>query len=305
MYKRILVALDGSELSESVLPYARFFASTLKIPVELLHVIDPVTLISTTVEQRRYHDAIMGARERNNDYLKKVAVSFSDALTVDCTVEVGKPEEVIVDRAAADTGTLIAIATHGRSGIKRWLLGSVANKILQAAANHLLIVRSSGEIQKTETVSLKRVVVPLDGSRLAEMVIPHAVELARKMDLEIVLARVFALPIPVYASGEYTPNLDEIWEQIKKESQDYLEEKVRQLQGQGLVKVSTVSVEGIAADKIIDVARERAENFVAMCTHGRSGIGRWVLGSVTDRVVCYSGGPVLVIRAPIAKMKKE
>jgi len=134
MYKRILVALDGSELSESVLPYARFFASTLKIPVELLHVIDPVTLISTTVEQRRYHDAIMGARERNNDYLKKVAVSFSDALTVDCTVEVGKPEEVIVDRAADDTGTLIAIATHGRSGIKRWLLGSVANKILQAAA---------------------------------------------------------------------------------------------------------------------------------------------------------------------------
>lgn len=93
---------------------------------------------------------------------------------MDCSVEVGRPAETIVDRTAADTGTLIAMTTHGRSGIKRWLLGSVAEKVLHAATRHLLLARATEESKKAGEVSLKRLVVPLDGSRLGEMVMPHA-----------------------------------------------------------------------------------------------------------------------------------
>ncbi|MBI2351686.1 MAG: universal stress protein, partial [Deltaproteobacteria bacterium] len=166
--------------------------------------------------------------------------------------------------------------------------------------NHLLFVRATEEIKKTEAVSLKRVVVPLDGSGLAEMVIPHALELARKMDLEIVLLRAYALPTPVYSAEDYAPDLGELWEQIKKEAQEYLAGKVDHLHKEGLRKVSTVLLEGYAADKIIDLGRERAGSLVAMCTHGRTGVGRWVMGSVTDRVVRHSGDPILVIRATSA-----
>jgi len=303
MYKRILVTLDGSKLSESILPYARSFANILKLPVELLQVIDPETLIPVAAAMHgRYHDMLTAEREYSSGYLKRVATSFSNPSSVDCSVEIGKPAAVIVDRAAAQAGTLIAMATHGRSGIKRWLLGSVADKVLHAATNHLLFVRATEEIKKTEAVSLKRVVVPLDGSGLAEMVIPHALELARKMDLEVVLLRAYALPTPVYSAEDYAPDLGELWEQIKKEAQEYLAEKVNQLHKEGLRKVSTVLLEGYAADKIIDLGRERAESLVAMCTHGRTGVGRWVMGSVTDRVVRHSGDPVLVIRATSAKM---
>jgi nucleotide-binding universal stress UspA family protein len=83
---------------------------------------------------------------------------------------------------------------------------------------------------------------------------------------------------------------------IKEEITDYLQAKVEQLQAEGIEKVSFMAVEGRGAEEIIDLAQKKHDNIVAMSTHGRSGIGRWVLGSVTDRVVCYCGDPVLVIR---------
>ena len=306
MYKKILVALDGSQPSEGILPYARSFSKTFKIPVELLQVIDPQALMpSVAARHGRYNDVMTAERKYSSDYLERVATSFLEPSSVNYSVEIGRPAEVIVDRAAAQAGTLIAMTTHGRSGITRWLLGSVAEKVLHAATNHLLLVRATERTKSREAAALKRIVVPLDGSELAEMAIPHALELAGKMDLEIVLLRAYALPVPAYTAEDYAPDLGELWEQMKKEAREYLEKKVDQLQKEGLRKVSTVLLEGYAAEKIINLARERPECLVAMCTHGRSGVGRWVLGSVTDRVVRHSEEPVLVIRAAIAKTKKE
>ncbi len=297
MYKRILVALDGSQISEGVLPYARSFAKGLKIPVELLHVADPDTLIPPLLAKPgRHYDVLTAERKDRSEYLKEVGASFPDPKEVDCSVRIGKASEMIVDSAAAYADTLIAMATHGHSGVKRWLLGSVADKVLHATASPLLLVRTTEEMKGSETRLLRTVLLPLDGSELAEKAIPEVVELAREMDLEIVLVRVYALATPAHADS-YTPNLEQLWEQIRKEAEDYLGEKARQLQGQGFGKVSTVSVEGDAAEKIIDLARERPQSLVAMCSHGRTGVGRWVLGSVTDRVVRHSGDPVLIIPA--------
>jgi nucleotide-binding universal stress UspA family protein len=83
---------------------------------------------------------------------------------------------------------------------------------------------------------------------------------------------------------------------IKREITDYLQAKVEELQAEGIEKVSFLAVEGNGPEEIIELARKTPDNFVAMSTHGRSGIARWVVGSVTDRVVCYCGEPVLVIR---------
>ena len=296
MYQKILVPLDGSQLSEGILPYARLFAKTLKVPVGLLHVIEPETLVPTTVERGRYHGMLAAERKKNDDYLRKFANSFSDASTVDCTVEVGNPAEVIVDKAAADKETLIAIATHGRSGVGRWLLGSVADKVLHAASNHMLLVRATEETRTIEAVALKSVLVPLDGSELAEGVLPHVAELAKKMNFETVLLRVYSLPT-IYAADGYWVD-DKIWELIEDEAKDYLEKKVEQLKRQGLSEVKSVVLGGFAAEQIIDLAQKTPQTLVAMCTHGRTGVGRWVLGSVTERVVRHSGDPVLIIRAP-------
>lgn len=298
MYKKMLVALDGSQLAEGILPYARSFAKALKIPVELLHVIDPETLMPSLVAKHgRYYNVLTAERADQDNYLKGVAASLPEPTTVDCSVEIGRPAEVIVDRAAAHAGTLIAMATHGRSGVERWLLGSVADKVLHAAANHLLLVRTTEQTKGSEAALLERVIVPLDGSETAETVIPYAVELATMMNLEIVLLRACALPTTVYTAEGYAPDLGELWEQIRKESQEYLDKIGGKLRGEGLDRVSTVLLEGNAAEKIIDLAHKTPKSLIAMCTHGRTGVGRWVLGSVTDRVVRHSDDPVLVIRA--------
>jgi nucleotide-binding universal stress UspA family protein len=189
------------------------------------------------------------------------------------------------------------MTTHGRSGINRWLLGSVADKVLHAAANPLLLVRAKEKAEKVDVAPLKQVLVPLDGSALAETVIPHVAELARQLGLEIVLLRIFGVPTPVFAE-DYGPYVEELWTALEEDTGKYLNDKAAQLRAQGLTKVTTIATAGFAAEKIIDLARERADSLVAMCTHGRSGVNRWVMGSVTDRVVRHSGDPVLVVRAP-------
>lgn len=121
MYKKILVPLDGSRLSAGVMPYVCWLARGLNLSLELLHVNDPARLAP-------YAPPLQGS-----DYLQGVAAGLSGIVDVQCTVELGDPAEVILDRASAEPETLVAIATHGHSGPKRWLLGSVAEKVLRAS----------------------------------------------------------------------------------------------------------------------------------------------------------------------------
>ncbi len=300
MYAKILVPLDGSQLAEGVLPYARAFARALKIPVELFQVIEPETIATfSDPEHGRYVDVIQaGLRAGALDYLEPVAGSFPDPSAVECSVEIGNPAEAIVHKGSAQGGTLVAMATHGRSGLRRWLLGSVAEKVLRATSNHLLLVRPTGDTKTNGGVAkLDKALVALDGSPLAERVIMPVALLSKKIDMEVVLLRIYALPQTAYVADEYLPDMEKLREHIRAEANGYLETRVQQLQGEGLGRVSALLLEGDAAEEIIDMARRTADNLVVMCTHGRSGIGRWVLGSVTERVVRHSGDPVLVVPA--------
>jgi nucleotide-binding universal stress UspA family protein len=298
MYKRILVALDGSRLSENVLPYTRFLAKRLQISVTLLRVASPQSQNPmSTAERVLPGDVAADASRTFCNYLKKVADSFPKPSTVDCIVAVGDPAEVIVDRAGTDIGTLIIMGTHGISGVRRWLLGSVAEKVLQMTTNPLLLVRG-GHALKTIEAPVKTIVVPLDGSALAEKVLPHVSDMATKLDLEIVLLRVYALPL-IYRDSQhyYPPYPDQLIENLKEEAEKYLDQKAAQLKKNGLGQVSCASLEGDSAEQIIDFARKMPGSFIAMSTHGRSGIARLILGSITGRVVRHSSEPVLVIRA--------
>jgi nucleotide-binding universal stress UspA family protein len=301
MYTRVLIPLDGSKTAEKVLPYARSLATNLKVPVELMGVIDIAEMaLHISAENARYLDKMIEEAERaSRDYLKRVANTFP-GLNVAFVVDKGRAAEAIIEKAAADTGTLITMATHGRSGINRWVLGSVAEKVLRATSNPLLLVRAAGQAVSGEEARLTSVIVPLDGSELAESVLPAVTELAKKLDLEIILFRAFNLPYGVYAGadGYYAINFDQLIAEIKGEANTYLERKTEELKRKGIEKVSFLTKEGLSADEIISFGRQTPDNLIAMCTHGRSGVKRWVLGSVTETVVRHCGDPVLVIRAP-------
>jgi nucleotide-binding universal stress UspA family protein len=181
MYTRALIPLDGSTIAEQVLPYARGLVRALGIPAELLFVIDLEALEQLAdPNHRRYLDTVLSEKgENSKTYLETVARSFQ-GVSVKYSVERGKPEDVIIERAATDKDTLIAMATHGRSGVQRWLLGSVADKVLHGSTNDVFLMRATEQGRTEGEATLTKVIVPLDGSTLAEKVLPYVVDLAKK-----------------------------------------------------------------------------------------------------------------------------
>ena len=155
MYSKILVPLDGSKPAEKVLPYARYLAGRFKVPVELLAVVDIAEMASHMVSEKgRFLDTIIedGVRQCTS-YLSGVATTFAD-LDVRCSVEKGKAEDTIIEKAATDKAMLITMATHGRLGSNRFLLGSVAEKVLRGSVNPLLLIRATGEAKsENEAIS--------------------------------------------------------------------------------------------------------------------------------------------------------
>jgi nucleotide-binding universal stress UspA family protein len=300
MYSKILVPLDGSTTAEKVLPYARYLAGKFKIPVELLEVIDIGEMAAhMSAEKARFLDTMIEEGVRHStSYLRGVATTFRGA-DVKCSVEKGRAGEVIIEKGDANAGILIAMATHGRSGLNRFLLGSVAEKVLRGSANPLLLVRATEDAPGEGEAALKSVIVPLDGSELAESILPMVAGVAKNLGLEVSLFRTYHIPYNLYAADDssYTLNYDELIAGVRDEAKEYLDKKAAEIKKLGIVNVSTLTSEGFPGDEIITAGKKTPETLIAMCSHGRSGVNRWVLGSVTETVVRHAAGPVLVARA--------
>lgn len=294
MYTRILVPLDGSILAEQVLPHVRSLASALGLHLDLLSTFGP-PFIYRGPNPSSYPSQIEdNLRAQSMDYLHSIKSSIVDlGVPVSCTVRLGEPASWIVKEAEKEAETLIAMSTHGRSGMTRWVLGSVADKVLHLTTAPILLLRSQDEETPTKEASLTSVIVPLDGSSLAEQVLPHVVALAQALRLSVTLVRVSS------HHGE-------------AEARGYLQKVGEKLHQEGASSVKEVVLNGHPATAIVDIARDIPNCLVTMSTHGHSGIGRWILGSVTDQVVRQSGSPVLVVhprvritRPSVAKTNHE
>src|SRR5262247_1488309 len=269
MFTRVLIPLDGSKLAEDVLPYARVLAGALNLRIELLSVVDSMDFARTTHagHVRDFDPLIEATTQEGKRYLEGTARSFGGT-EVSYSVERGLADQIIIEKAARDKGTLIAMATRGRSGIHRWLMGSVAEKVLRGATNPLLLVRGDEEGKSDGEATLKSIVVPLDGSRMAETVLPRAIEIAKKLNLEIVLTRAYQIPLAAYGGTDaiYLPEIDTLLTQLREETGAYLKAKVNELHQNGIDKVSSILSVGSGADEIIELARGTPDNLIAMCT---------------------------------------
>ena len=299
MYGRILVPLDGSELAEQVLPYVSFLSQKLQSPIQLLQVLAPVPQELIDSAHGSYpHRVAEGQRSHAQDYLDRVAGQLRESgLLVQGATQEGEPAQIIVSEAERDPDTLIALCTHGRTGITRWTMGSVADKVLHAVSVPLLLIRAGEQPVSNAAAMLNRVIVPLDGSELAEGILPYVTPLALGLGLQVTLLRVTASPEEYlrfmdYPVGDYAA----LARDVDALAVDYLKEIKARLTREGVPNVEERLAHGHAANAIIDLAQNTPNNLVAMGTHGRSGFGRWLLGSVTDQVVRHSNDPVLVVR---------
>ena len=310
MYSRILVPVDGSSLSEQVMPYVQQLGLGLSIPVTLMTVVEPSTpSIGLHLGQSpQEQDEIRHRADHAVAYLTSLADALrSDGVAVSTVTPSGSPAQEIVREAEREAGTLIAMSGHGRSGMARWWLGSIADRVLHTAESPLLLIRFHEGEGPSHAQGFSRVVVAVDGSPLGEEILPHVAHITKALGMAVDLVRVvptmaeyLALSAPSASYGAAsldTTSLEEAFRYNEEEATRYLERVKDDLVKQGVGPVETHCLRGDPASSIIDVATETPDRLVAMTSHGRSGVGRWVLGSVADRVVRNSGDPVLVVRA--------
>ena len=185
MYEKIVVPLDGSELAELALPYAEELAGRVGSEVTLLHVYETTGERFRHLYQSYMQQMVGNTKEGAERYLEG---SEKKAIKVKSIILTGNPAEEIVDYADRENVGLIAMATHGHSGIRRWAMGSVIDKVLQATKQPVVLVKAeNARLDVREKGILRRALVPLDGSQEGEAVIPYIEELASKLAAELVL----------------------------------------------------------------------------------------------------------------------
>lgn len=309
MYRRMLIPLDGSRVAESVLPQAKELAGRLDLDVVLLHVLNGGAEFLPA--HKAYLEKVAGTMKTDVEKIRtqsggmqggKVAAKNKP---VDISIELveGNPAEEII-KSADKQADLILIATHGRSGISRWAMGSVADKVLSGSKVPVWLIRATSVHKVSPQKGAERVIlVPLDGSEKAEAALSHAmaVALARGLKTQITLVQVCEPPVILSDYPESVMSLS--WEQHKEEEKDevrqlamnYLSEVQKSPVCKGLT-VKTEVLFGRAADEIVDYAGKKSVNLIAMSTHGHTGLSRWAYGSVADRVIHAANSPVLLVR---------
>lgn len=298
--RSILVPLDGSSVAEQALPVAASIAERARCKIKLVLVHQPLL----GVEPGPAYTKMELAMERaNRDYLRSVVARYRERLggTLTSAVLEGPVATTLARYARELAADLLVMTTHGRGGIRRAWLGSVVDQVIRTSEVPILVVRAH-EVEETPSVRLDEILVPLDGSPLAEAVLEPVTALARLWDAEISLVQVVrpitltsdpVLPFPVGYS-------DQVTRMRRDEAQDYIRDVAERLREAGVKASGIAVIGGAVAETLLDLARPERVGLIATATHGRGGVRRMVLGSVADKLVRAADLPVLVVR-PKAK----
>jgi len=313
--KTILVPLDGSAHANAVLAHIPPLARSLGARVRLLRVL-PETYEGAPALHEVVHSYGVGdglvideprpltfdARRRAaaDEHMSALINLRAAGLDAELEVAAGHPADAIVEMAATTGASLIAMATHGWGGLRRWVLGSVTDKVIHAAPAPVYVVRGGPEMGTAP--ALRRILVPLDGSALALKALPMAVELAEASGACLKLLRVITPPMLLgypdsYMSSELAQSYAVPDEELRARALADLQMVAEQVVARHGVTATIEVHSGLPADEIVDTAERRDADLVVMATHGRSGLRRWALGSVADKVLHACARPLLLVRA--------
>lgn len=287
MYDRILVAVDGSEPANAAFDHALDVAADCGADVRALYVAntnrDSVTTVGNNVRD---------ALEEEGDEVIEAARERAAARDVSFTGEVvqGEPGDAILSAAEEREADLVALGTSGKGAIRRFLLGSVAEHVVRRADVPVLSVRADEDVRVEYPYD--SILVPTDGSEHASRAMERAVELARRHDATVhVLSVVDAMAVGVDSRA------DLMIDQLEERARDAVEDAGVEA-GEAGIDVVTDTVVGSIHREIKSYAEENEVDLLAMGTHGRSGVDRFLLGSVTERMLRTAPAPVLTVRGP-------
>jgi nucleotide-binding universal stress UspA family protein len=301
MYRSILVPLDGSPFAEHALPRALMIAQHSGATVHLVHVHVPSTQAYVLDIPPADDTLDRPSREYEREYLARLVQRITAKWQVPVTQALldGSPVVTLHDHALKIAADLVVMTTHGHSPLTRLWLGSVADALVRQVSAPVLLVRpyeeASDFLQLDREQPFKRVLIPLDGSRLAEAALDHAVALAGGRDVEYTLIQaiepILITYLPLASGNDVDEQSFALW---RAEAREYLERMAQRLPTTRPVRTQVIVAPPAGA--ILSYACQHGIDLIAMATHGRSGISRVLLGSVADKVVRGTHIPVLLHR---------
>jgi nucleotide-binding universal stress UspA family protein len=288
----IVVPLDGSELAETALPYAALLAAALHTHLVLVTAwegsesgLGPTLLaVATEIEK--------GAQGHFTQYLDGVRARYGRADQTRAIVRAGDAVETILAVADETGARMLAIATHGHSGLGRWLYGSTAGRLLRGS--HVPILAVGPHVRpRSDGAAITHVMVPLDESPSSEAALSVAQTVAAALGAKVSLVRAVrwaAQTYPYSLPDAYVPQIDEEMEGGAKAYLRRMEDGFK-----GEVDVDAFVVRGGVADGLLEVVAKQSVDLVVMTTHARAGFARAALGSTADRML-QGEAPVLLVR---------
>jgi nucleotide-binding universal stress UspA family protein len=304
MFRKILVPLDGSSVGEQALPLALSVARRAEAALEVVHVHVPLAPLYTEPRPNMETPLETRARRQARAYLDEVArrLRAQVKVAVNTAFLEGAVAETLQAHAAAAGADLVVMTTHGRGPLNRLWLGNVADELLRKLSIPLLLIRPrQTEVDLTSDPVLRRVLIPLDGSPLAESVLEPALALGGLVGAEYTLLRVVQ---PVLYAAPALGGLDSGWadttltDELQTQAREYVDGVAKRLRERSVSAQPVVTFDPSPAGAILEEAQARGSDLIALATHGRGGLRRAVLGSVADKVIRGSTSAVLVYHPP-------
>lgn len=295
MLERVLVPLDGSQLAEGALAHAVTLARATAACLTVVHVLEPEkqTTSEAAIDPLDWHLR----KAEANSYLETVGRRLEGLeLPLETLLLEGNAARQIVEYARREDVDLIVLSSHGNSGLSPWNVSSVVQKIIFRANTSVMIVRAYQEIgQPPGELQYDKVVVPLDGSRRAEHVLPLVTTLARSTGCKPWLVNVVVRPeMPRHAplGPEDATLIDKLTDRNREAAEKYLEQLQEHMSG---IQAHILTGESVIT-KLHEFVNEEEMDLVIFSAHGYSGSSRRPFGSVVTSFIVYGNTPLLIVQ---------
>ncbi len=292
MYDTVLIPTDGSDHSVRAAEHGHFLAQLFDATVHVINVVDiqgAAGMFDAGGIVQSINDQLIAEGETAIEAVEAV-VGERDSVTT--AVVKGEPSETILEYADDHDVDVITMGTHGRTGLNRYIAGSVTERVVRLADVPVLTVRATDQSQFVGEYD--EVLIPTDGSEPAATAIDHGLAIAQKT-----AARIHAVNIvdvgDVAASPNYTPPT-EVIEHLESEGEAATDRIATHARARGLDAITEVR-EGFPASDLLDYADEHDIDLITMGTTGRTGLNRYLLGSTTERIIRHAEMPVLAVNA--------
>lgn len=296
MFKKILLPLDGSELAERAIEPAMTIAKQTNAELIMLTAFEIRPVITSTPSMGVYYTENAEKQEETlvREYLAEVMEKYEGAgvFLRGNAIRHNAPE-AILNTAVKENVDLIVMSSHGRSGIGRWIMGSVTERVLQHASCPVLVIHDSAPI--------KNVLITLDGSVMAESAIEPGLKMSELFDADVTY---FGVESPILVDNVYFNELNSIEhglgdvarEDFYHRTEVYLNEAAAKTKLSYNIDVDVAVENGRVAPKILEYVEDNPIDLLVMATHGRSGLERWVYGSITEKVLRKAPCNILIVR---------